>query len=114
MTSICYESGVRGRRSCSVEPTPAAYRAPRANSIAERFVLTVRRELLDHLLIFSGRLLEAVIKEFLVHYPRHARTKVWNSAALSCQLRSRCLRRPELSATTRSVCYSTSTPGPVG
>jgi hypothetical protein len=41
------------------------YRAPRANSIAERFVLTARRELLDHLLIFSARHLEAVIKGVL-------------------------------------------------
>src|SRR5262249_12566293 len=38
------------------------------NSIAERFVLTARRELLDHVLIFSARHLEAVIKEFLAHY----------------------------------------------
>jgi len=40
------------------------YRAPRANSIAERFVLTARLELLDHLRIFSARHLEAVIEEF--------------------------------------------------
>src|SRR5690348_584929 len=44
------------------------YQSPRANSIAERFVGTCRREVLDHLLIFSARHLEAVIKEFLVHY----------------------------------------------
>jgi putative transposase len=48
------------------------YRAPRANSIAERFVLTARRELLDHLLIFGAGHLEGVIKEFLAHY-HHAR-----------------------------------------
>ena len=44
------------------------YRAPRANSICESFVCTAHRELLDHLLIFSARHLEAVFKEFLVHY----------------------------------------------
>jgi putative transposase len=44
------------------------FRSPRANSICERFVGTCRREVLDHLLIFSARHLEAVIKEFLVHY----------------------------------------------
>jgi len=44
------------------------FRSPRANSICERFVSTCRREVLDHLLIFSARHLEAVIKEFLVHY----------------------------------------------
>jgi putative transposase len=42
--------------------------APRANSIAERFVGTCRIEVLDHLPIFSVRHLEAVIKEFLAHY----------------------------------------------
>jgi len=36
--------------------------------ICERFVGTCRRGVLDHLLIFSARHLEAVIKEFLVHY----------------------------------------------
>jgi len=43
-----------------------------SNSICERFVGTARRELLDHLLIFSARHLEAIFKEFLVHY-HHAR-----------------------------------------
>ena len=57
-------------RSEGVKVLRLPYRAPRANSIAERFVLTARRELLDHLLIFSARHLEAVIKEFLVHYHR--------------------------------------------
>jgi len=48
------------------------FRSPRANSIAERFVGACRKELLDHLLIFSADHLEAVIKEFLDHY-HHAR-----------------------------------------
>ncbi len=51
-----------------VEIIRLPYRAPLANSITERFVGTARRELLDHLLIFSARHLEAVLKEFLVHY----------------------------------------------
>ncbi len=55
-------------RSEGVEVLKLPYRTPRANSIAERFVGTARRELLDHLPIFSARHLEAVIKEFLVHH----------------------------------------------
>jgi putative transposase len=55
-------------RSEGVKVLRLPYRAPRANSIAERFVGTCRREVLDHMLIFNARHLEAVIKEFLVHY----------------------------------------------
>src|SRR5499427_8922894 len=51
-----------------VEVVKLPFRSPRANSICERFVGTCRREVLDHLLIFSAGHLEAVIKEFLVHY----------------------------------------------
>src|SRR5262249_42765610 len=46
-------------RSEGVEIVVLPFRAPRSNSIAERFVGTCRRELLDHLLIFGVRHLEA-------------------------------------------------------
>jgi len=51
-----------------VEVVKLPFRSPRANSICERFVGTCRRGVLDHLLIFSARHLEAVSKVFLVHY----------------------------------------------
>jgi len=44
------------------------FRAPRANACAERWVGTVRREVLDHLLIFGPRQLERVMLEFIDHY----------------------------------------------
>ena len=44
------------------------FRAPRANAYAERWVGTVRREVLDHLLIFGPRQLERVLWEFIDHY----------------------------------------------
>jgi hypothetical protein len=44
------------------------YRAPRANSFAERWVGTARREALDHLLIFGRRHLERVLLEYVCHY----------------------------------------------
>ncbi len=46
------------------------FRAPRANAYAERWVGTVRKEVLDHLLIFGPRQLERVLQEFIDHYHR--------------------------------------------
>ena len=46
-------------------------RAPRANAIAERVVGTIRRELLDHLLILNRRHAVTVLREFERHYVRH-------------------------------------------
>lgn len=46
-------------------------RAPRANAIAERFIGTLRRECLDHLLITGPRHLSLVLREYEQHYNRH-------------------------------------------
>jgi putative transposase len=46
-------------------------RAPRANAIAERFIGTLRRECLDHLLITGPRHLTQVLKEYIEHYNTH-------------------------------------------
>ncbi len=46
--------------------------APRANAICERFLGSVRRECLDHLLIFGDRHLHTVLTEY-VDYVNHAR-----------------------------------------
>ena len=45
-------------------------RAPRANAIAERFVGTLRRECLDHLLITGPRHLAVVLREYVQHLQR--------------------------------------------
>jgi len=46
-------------------------RAPRANAITERFIGTLRRECLDHMLITGPRHLDAVLREFAQHYNAH-------------------------------------------
>jgi putative transposase len=46
-------------------------RASRANAIAERWVGTVRRELLDRILIVNRRHLMAVLTEYVAHFSHH-------------------------------------------
>jgi transposase InsO family protein len=48
-------------------------RAPRANVIPERFIGTLRREWLDHLLIAGPRHLTLVLQEYVEHYNTHRR-----------------------------------------
>ena len=45
--------------------------APRANTIAERWIGTLRRECLDHILITGSRHLAAVLQEYVEHYNTH-------------------------------------------
>jgi putative transposase len=44
------------------------YRAPRANGICERFMGSLLRECLDHILILDGRHLTRVVKEYTAYF----------------------------------------------
>ncbi|MEV1168764.1 integrase core domain-containing protein [Nonomuraea sp. NPDC049784] len=46
-------------------------RTPRMNAICERVIGTLRRELLDQILILNDRHLALVLHEYLIHYNRH-------------------------------------------
>ncbi len=54
--------------SIGVETIRSPVRSPRANAFAERWVRTVRKDCLDHLLVVSRRHLEFVLTEYIRHY----------------------------------------------
>jgi transposase InsO family protein len=66
-------------------------RAPRANAIAERFIGTLRRECLDHVLITAQHHLAAVLGEYLEHYNTHRPHRSLHQRPPAC-------RTPPLSA----------------
>jgi transposase InsO family protein len=55
-------------------------RAPRANAMAERWVGTIRRELLDRMLILGRRQLETVLAGYVAHYNQHRPHRSLNQA----------------------------------
>jgi len=61
--------GVFSGNGTRVIKTPV--RSPRANSYAERFVGTLRRECLDHMLILGERHLRSILAEYARHYNGH-------------------------------------------
>jgi transposase InsO family protein len=55
-------------RSMLKEPTRTSYQSPWQNGVAERFVGTVRRELLDHVIVLNERHLRQLIESFVTYY----------------------------------------------
>ena len=58
---------------CAIGATPITTppRAPKANAFAERWVRTVRHELLDRTLIWNQRQLHALLADYVEHYNQH-------------------------------------------
>jgi putative transposase len=55
-------------RVLQVEPTRTRYRSPWQNGVAERFVATVRWELLDHVIVLSERHLDRLLESCIAYY----------------------------------------------
>ena len=55
---------------CGLRILKSPPQAPRANAVCERLVGTLRRELLDHILILHETHLRAVLAEYATHYNR--------------------------------------------
>ena len=51
-----------------IEEVRTAYRSPWQNPYVERFVGTVRRELLDHVIVLSERHLNRLLREYIEQY----------------------------------------------
>jgi transposase InsO family protein len=54
-----------------VRPVRISYQAPNMNAIAERFVLSIKRECLSRLILFGTRHLVRATREFTEHYHEH-------------------------------------------
>jgi len=74
--------------------------APNANAVAERWVGTVRRECLDHLLIAGCRQLVRVLHLYVEHYNRH---RPHRGLGLSAPEPSECCEQADPSAAARQL-----------
>ena len=59
--------------SCGTEEVRTAYRCPWQNPFVERLVGTLRRELLDHMIVLGQGHLERMLREFIEEYYHPAR-----------------------------------------
>jgi transposase InsO family protein len=69
-----YGHGVKAfLESCGIEEVKTAYRSPWQNPFIERFVGTLRRELMDHVVVWSESHLRRLLREFINEYYHVAR-----------------------------------------
>ena len=58
-------------RAVGVDPITTPPRAPKANAFAERWVRSVRHELLDRTLVWNQRQLRRLLAEYVAHFNEH-------------------------------------------
>ena len=55
-------------KTCGIKEIRIAYQSPWQNPYAERVIGTLRRELLNHVIIFNQRHLRSLLREFIEDY----------------------------------------------
>jgi putative transposase len=69
-----YGNGIRAFLDrCGIEEVRTAYRSPWQNPFVERFIGTLRREMLDHVIVLSQSHLERLLREFIEEFYHVAR-----------------------------------------
>jgi len=66
--SIFCPAVVSFMKTLDITPSRTAYRSPWQNPVAERWIGTLRRELLDHVVVFDRRHLVRLVNSYLVYY----------------------------------------------
>ena len=55
-------------KDAGVKIVLAPFKAPNANAVAERFVLSIKTECLDKMILFGSRSLDRSLREYSAHY----------------------------------------------
>ncbi len=55
-------------RQLGVKPKVTSYKSPWQNGICERWILSVRREILNHVIVFNEDHLHRLMKEYVDYY----------------------------------------------
>jgi transposase InsO family protein len=64
-------------RTMGIRDHPSAPRSPWQNGHVERVIGSIRREFLDHLMVFDEAQLRRVLKDYVSYYTRSGRISHW-------------------------------------
>jgi transposase InsO family protein len=58
----------RGIKNMGIKPKQTSFQSPWQNGVAERWVRSIRTELLDHVMVFNENQLRQLIREYVSYY----------------------------------------------
>lgn len=68
--AVCGREFRQRARRIGIDAIATPVRAPRANAVVERVIGTLRRECLDHIIVFNEEHLLSILREFVTYYNR--------------------------------------------